>query len=376
MPNTTYSSTDVTRICLAVLFVLGLILFSVWIVLPFLSATLWAATIVISTWPLLIRLQARLGGRRGLAAAVMTAVLLLMFVIPFTLTIGGLVGNKDRIVANAGFLQTYQAPPPPQWVAGIPLKGPKLYADWQRVADAGPGGLSPLVAPYAGPALRWFAARIGGLGGMILQFLLTVIISAILYVNGETAARGIRAFASRLAGPHGDRATVLAACTIRGVAMGVIITALVQTIIAGVGLLVASVPGAGVISALVLMLCLAQLGPFLVMAPVVIWKFSTGDSLGGFVLIAFTLVAGTIDNFIRPLLIRKGADLPLLIIFTGVIGGLIGFGVMGIFVGPVILAVTYVLLREWVELRKEKAEEEPLPRPALVAGLARVDSTD
>jgi predicted PurR-regulated permease PerM len=191
---------------------------------------------------------------------------------------------------------------------------------------------------------------------MILQFLLVVIISVILYLNGETAARGVRRFAIRLAGVNGETAVILAAATIRGVAMAVIGTAIVQTVIAGVGLFIASVPNAGLLVAVVLIFNLAQLGPWLVMLPAIAWKFYIGDSSWGVVLLAFTLVAGTIDNFVRPMLIRKGADLPLLIIFAGVIGGIISFGFMGLFVGPVVLAVTFVLVRDWVnnQLEAEK----------------------
>jgi len=197
------------------------------------------------------------------------------------------------------------------------------------------------------------------MGGMILQFLLTVIICAILYANGETAARGVRRFANRLAGLNGDKAAILAAGAIRGVAMGVIVTALAQTTVAGIGLVAASTPAAALFTGAVLILCLAQIGPLLVMLPVAGWKFYSGDSLGGSVVLVFALIAGTMDNFLRPYLIKKGADLPLLMIFAGVIGGLIGFGVMGIFVGPVILAVTYMLLQEWVENQPETEAIRP-----------------
>jgi predicted PurR-regulated permease PerM len=197
------------------------------------------------------------------------------------------------------------------------------------------------------------------MGAIIGQFLLTVIISAILYSTGETAASGVRRFAYRLAGSNGDRAAVLAAGTIRGVAIGVIVTAVIQTLIAGIGLAIAPVPAAAFLTAACLMLCIAQLGPLLVMLPVVIWRFSAGDILWGSVLLVFALVAGTIDNFIRPILIKKGADLPLLLIFAGVIGGIISFGIMGIFVGPVVLAVTYALIKEWVE-DKPRTEEDPV----------------
>ena len=354
------SSDDLTRTLLAVLFIGALILSTAWIMRPFVSALLWATMIVISTWPLLLNLQARLGGRRGLATAILTTALLLILLIPLSLSIGALIGNIDSVVAWAKALALFRVPPPPYWVAHIPVEGPKLSADWKQLSEGGPGALSSRVVPYAGRFVGWSAKQMGSMGAMVGQFLLTVVISAILYSNGEAAASGIRKFASRLAGEHGDRAAILAAGTIRGVAIGVVVTAVIQSLIAGIGLAVASVPAAALLTAVCLILCLAQLGPVLVLLPVIIWKFYNGDILWGFVLLAFMLVAGTIDNVIRPILIRKGADLPLLLIFAGVIGGIVSFGIMGIFVGPVILAVTYALLKEWVE-DKSPAEQDPIP---------------
>ena len=150
-----------------------------------------------------------------------------------------------------------------------------------------------------------------------------------------------------------DRAAVLAAVTIRAVAMAVVGTAIVQTAIVAVGLFVSSVPGAGILAAAALILNLTQLGPWLVMLPAVGWKFYTGDSVWGFVLLTFAVLAGTIDNFLRPLLIRQGADVRLLLIFAGVIGGLISLGFMGVFVGPVILAVAFVLVQDWIDEQPE-----------------------
>jgi predicted PurR-regulated permease PerM len=340
-----------------VLFIGVLIVSMALIVLPFLTAFLWASTLVIATWPILLGLQKRLGGKRGLATTVMTVVLLLILVIPLSLAVGSLVDNLDNFVAQASSLSTFTLPPPPDWVAKIPIQGPKLSAQWQRVSEAGPAGFSAAVMPYVGPVLHWLARRVGGIGSMILQFLLIVIISAILYSNGEATVRGIRKFAYRLGGANGDKAVMLAGNTIRGVAMGVVVTALIQTVLAGLGLEIASVPGAGLLTAVVMLFCIAQVGPILVMLPPVIWKFYSGDALWGTVLLVFMLVAGTLDNVIRPVLIKKGADLPLVLIFSGVIGGIISMGIMGIFVGPVILAVSFVLVQDWVE-RPSDAEIE------------------
>jgi predicted PurR-regulated permease PerM len=353
-------SNDLTRIVLGVLFIGALITFTAWIMRPFLSALLWATMIVISTWPLLLSLQAKLGGRRGLATTIMTVALLLVLVIPLSLSVSALIGNIDSVVAWVKALANLKVPPPPYWVAHIPIRGPKLSAEWQQISDGGPAALSSRLVPYVGSFVGFFARQVGGMGALVGQFLLTVIMSAILYSTGETAASGIRRFFYRLAGANGERAAVLAAGTIRGVAIGVVVTAVIQTLIAGIGLVVCSVPAAAFLTAACLMLCIAQLGPMLVMIPVVIWKFSTGDILWGSVLLVFALVSGTIDNFIRPILIRKGADLPLLLIFAGVIGGIVSFGIMGIFVGPVVLAVTYALIKEWVE-DKPPMEEDPVP---------------
>jgi predicted PurR-regulated permease PerM len=357
MSNPSFTSRDLPRTTLGVLFLAAMIVSTVWVLRPFLSAVLWATMVVIATWPLMLRIQAALGGSRGLATTVMTVALLLVLVIPLTVAISTLVAHMDDFAGRADSLSRLTVPPPPKWVASIPLQGQKWAEEWERAAAEGPGALTPRIKPYLGGAVHWLAGTIGGLGSVIVQFLITVIISAVLYQNGETAAQGVRRFATRLAGAQGDRAAVLAANTIRGVAMGVIVTAVFQTTVAGTGLILTAVPAATVLTAVILILCIAQLGPILIMVPATIWKFYSGDTFWAVVLLVFALVSCTMDNVIRPILIRKGADLPILLILAGVIGGMIGFGVMGIFVGPVILAVTYVLVGDWVASQPAPIEE-------------------
>jgi predicted PurR-regulated permease PerM len=190
---------------------------------------------------------------------------------------------------------------------------------------------------------------------IIVQFLLTVIISAIFYTNGETAASGIIQFARRLGGHHGEEVAVLAAKAVRGVALGVVGTALIQSLLGGIGLAVVGVPAVTVLTAVMFILCIAQLGPALVLIPAVVWLYWGDQATWGTVLFVWSLFVGTIDNVLRPFLIKKGADLPLLLIFAGVIGGLISFGIAGLFIGPVVLAVSYRLLSVWVN-----GEEAPL----------------
>jgi predicted PurR-regulated permease PerM len=342
-------SRDLTRTMLAVLFFVALIVVNFFILKPFLPAFVWAVTIVVATWPLMLRLQAWLGGRRGFAVAVMTLALLLLLIVPFTLAVVTLLDNADMIKGWAESLKAKGLPPPPGWVTGIPLVGPSLSESWQELASAGPEGLSAQVVPYAGKIVNWFVDQAGGIGMMFVQFMLTVIICAILYAGGEPAADSIRRFFRRLAGHRGEDVTVLAARAIRGVALGVVVTAVVQSLLGGIGLAVAGVPAAAVLTAIMFMLCIAQLGPALILIPAVIWLYWSGQTLWGTVLLFFAIVAMTLDNFLRPILIRKGADLPLLLIFTGVIGGLIAFGIIGLFIGPVVLAVTYTLLGAWVD---------------------------
>jgi predicted PurR-regulated permease PerM len=346
--NNVSASRDVTRITLAVLFIGALIAASFWVFKPFLTAFIWATIIVVATWPLLLKLQAMLWHRRGLAVAVMTVILLLVLVIPLSLAILTIIDSADEIVTRVKSLSTFTVPPMPEWIGNIPFVGKKIAVYWQQYAALQPEELSARLTPYAGKALSWFAAKAGSVGMMILQFLLTVIISAILYATGETAAAGVRSFARRLAGQKGDETAVLAAKAVRGVALGVVLTAIIQSVLAGIGLAITGVPAVAILTAVIFIFCIAQIGPAIVLILSVIWLFYSGQTLWGSVLIAWSIPVLTLDNIIRPILIKKGADLPLLLIFAGVIGGLLAFGIIGLFIGPVVLAVTYVLLKAWV----------------------------
>jgi predicted PurR-regulated permease PerM len=347
---------DVTRMTFAVLFISLLIFASFWVVRPFISAFIWATTIVVATWPLLLRLQQRLWGKRRLAVVVMSLALLLVLLVPLTLAVITIVDKADQIVAWVKSLASFTVPPPPHWFGNIPLVGAKFADRWQQLAALSPENLSARLAPHAGRIVRWFVSQAGGAGFMIFQFLLTVIIAAILYANGDAAAGGVRSFARRLGGQKGEDAAVLAAKAIRGVALGVVLTAIIQAILGGIGLAVSGVPAATVLTAVMFILCVAQIGPALVLIPSVILLYWSGENIWGTVLLIWALPVILLDNFLRPALIRKGAHLPLLLIFAGVIGGLIAFGIIGLFIGPVVLAVAYTLLKAWVSTEEQKQE--------------------
>jgi predicted PurR-regulated permease PerM len=200
--------------------------------------------------------------------------------------------------------------------------------------------------------------QLGSFGMMTIQFLLTVIIAAVIFATGETVAEGVRRFGRRLAGVHGENAVVLAGQAIRGVALGVVVTAFVQATLGGIGLAVAGVPFAAVLTAIMFLLAVARIGPGPVMVAAVIWLYWTGSPGWATALFVWTILVGPlVKNVLGPILMKKGAHLPMLLILPGVLGGLIAFGLVGIFIGPMVLAVSYRLLEAWV------CEElaEPLP---------------
>ena len=350
MPNTEATPAprrDLTRTVLAVLLLGMLIGGSFWILRPFLLSIIWAMMIVVATWPMMLMLQARLR-RRGLAVAIMSGTMVLVFVVPLLLAIQTLVDNTDTITKWMHSLATSPIPPPPEWVSRIPLVGGRIADYWSTTAAGGKAELVARLAPYAAAVAQKLAAALGGVGMLTVQFLLTVIISVIMYTQGETARNGMIRFSRRLAGERGESVVILAGQAIRAVALGVVVTALAQTLFAGIGLAVAGIPFAGLLTGVILLLCIAQVGPILVLAPAVIWLFWSGETAWGVALLVWTVLVGSMDNVLRPILIRRGADLPMLLIFAGVIGGLLAFGIIGLFVGPVVLAVTYTLLKEWV----------------------------
>lgn len=339
---------DIARVTLAVLFIGGLLISTIWVMLPFLAAIIWALTLVIATWPLMLWIQHHVGNRRSIAVFVMTVMLLLVLIVPFWLAIGMIVDNMDRITELVRIGLNIRLPQPPPWLSDVPLIGDRIHEVWVRLASVGMNELAPRLKPYAGELAQWFATAAGSLGAMFLQFLLTTAIAAIMYARGENGAAAAIRFFRRLSGDRGEMAVRLAGQAIRGVALGVVITAVAQTTLSGIGLLVVGTPFAAVLTAIIFVLCLMQIGPGLVLVPAVIWMYYVGDTLWATVLLLFTVVAGTMDGYLRPILIRKGADLPLLLIFAGVIGGLISFGILGIFVGPTLLAVAYTLLDAWI----------------------------
>ncbi|HEX7373658.1 MAG TPA: AI-2E family transporter, partial [Steroidobacteraceae bacterium] len=300
------------------------------------------------TWPLLLRLQALFGGRRGPAVAVTTLALLAILIVPISMGVMVIFTRLDDAGELARLLSGIRLPPAPDWVGGLPVVGERAAAGWNAIAQASPEQILERVQPYARSVGAWFVHHAGTLAGLLVQFLITTILAAVLYAGGEKWADWVKRFARRLAGERGDRIPVLAGQSIRGVALGVVVTAILQTVLGGLGVAVAGVPFASVLTAVMFLLCIAQLGPLIVLLLATAWVYSHDGAVAGSIMLVWSLAVGLMDNFVRPVLIKRGADLPLLLIFTGVVGGLVSMGIIGIFVGPVVLAVTFTLLNDWM----------------------------
>ena len=332
----------------------ALIMACLQIVRPFVGPMLWGAIITVSTWPLYRRLVERLGGRKKLAATIMSVGLVVILVVPVSLLVDSLAEGIAAVASLLFDLTGLQLPPPPEWIARLPVIGAELDKQWREAMVDLPASLEQL-QPYIGTAASWGLAWSANLGVAVIQFLIAVIIAAILYVTGESAVSVLRRFVTRVGGVQHLGLIDVAAQTIRGVAAGIIFTAFIQAVLLGLGLIVVGAPGPVVLSFLTFFLLVIQLPNFLVWLPVVVWLGYRGETgLAVFLFVWGFFVVSTIDNFIRPYLISQGAKLPLLLIFVGVIGGLLAYGFIGLFIGATLLGVGYTLFRSWLD-------EEPAP---------------
>jgi predicted PurR-regulated permease PerM len=358
---------DLARIVIGVATLLLLVSGSLYILRPFLLALIWATTIVVATWPVLLAVQHRLGDHRGLAVAVMLLALLVLIVLPLYGAVSTLTAHADDIMAVVKGLPTYAPPPPPNWLSNIPLLGPRIAREWQTLSNAGPGGILASLEPYASDVAHWLILRVSAVGVLMLHLLLTVLIAGILYAKGETAALTVTRLAQCTAPENGAAIVRLVGLSIRAVALGIVVTALLQTALGGLGLWVAGVPFAGVLTALLFVLCLAQIGPLLPLLACVAWLFSRNAHVTAILLLAWSLGVASLDNLLRPILIQRTVALPMSLILAGVLGGLIAFGLVGLFVGPVILSVTFALMQAWIESRESFLEEDKAATSATVA---------
>jgi len=366
---------DIARILLIIAVLSALAVGSLYILRPFIPGLIWATTIVIATWPVMLAVQRRCGNRRWIATTVMLLGLLIVIVLPLYKAISTLALHGGEIMSAIKSLPTYALPPPPDWIHGIPVAGQRMSTEWQSLSDAGAGGLLAKLEPYATVAARWMLAHAAVVGVFVMHMVITLIISGILYTRGEAAGMFVVRFATRIAGQRGAEAVKLAGLAVRAVALGIVVTAVTQSALGGIGLWIAGVPAAGIITAIMLMLCLAQIGPLLPLLGGVAWLFWHGSHVAAGLLLVWSLMIAMLDNFLRPVLIQRGVNLSMLLILSGVLGGMFAFGIVGLFIGPVILAVTSAILNAWINEQPSTPQvdamtNEELARAAPAHGLA------
>jgi predicted PurR-regulated permease PerM len=337
---------------------IGLLLAGVLVVLrPFLPAILWSVIIVVATWPLLLMLEQRLHGRRGLAVAIMSTGLFAVVVAPISLLMATLVTRlpelRDMVM---GWLDG-PLPAPPGWLAGLPY-GDRLVAEWQGALARNADDWSRWFAPWASRAAIWMSEHLGTLGSITLEFLLTLVLVVVLYARGGPLAVEARRIARRIGGPRGEESALLAVSAVRAIAMGVVLTALAESLLCGLGLWIVGTPAVPLLTAAIFMLCVIQVGPMPVLVPVIVWLVATGHGALALLLAIWAVAMSVGEGVARPLLIRRGAQLPFLLILAGVFGGLLAFGIAGLFIGPILLAVVMRLLERWVA-----DADAPEPRP-------------
>ena len=342
---------------------LGLLAIGCLLVLrPFFSPILWAIILGYSTWPIYERLNAALGNRGTLAAFLMTLGLAAAFVLPLVLLGTSLADNVETLVeALRGPDGGIDFIAPPSWVKGLPLVGETLDAYWLLlVTNTGQflREVGSYLAPLFGAARNLVVAGGVGLGRGVLELSLSVLIVFFVYRDGHKGRRLLVRGGERVMGPGARRLIGVAAGTIRGVVYGVVGTAALQGALAAIGFALAGVPAPVFLGCLVFVLSLFPVGAPLVWVPAVLWLLHQG-SIGWAIFLAVwgAGVVSTVDNFVRPWLISRGSNLPFLLGFIGVLGGLVAFGLLGIFLGPTLLAVALALVREWLAMRPGASPE-------------------
>lgn len=313
---------------------------------PFLVPIAWAAILAYATWPVYCRVLAAVGGRDLWAAVVMTLLVILAVALPVAALS---VTLADDVAALFQTLRAWgeQPPPLPAWAAGLPLIGPSL-AGWDATLRANPGALPRLLVQRAPQWSQALLAAAGGIGQNLAKLGFTLLTLFFLYRHGEDLLAQTHRVLDRLAGEPVQRRLAVVGVTVRAVCYGVLLTALVQGTLAGLGFWAAGVKGAVLLGGLTALLALVPFGPPLVWLPVALWVLATGAVWKGLVLLGWgALIVSGSDNVIRPYFIGGATQIPLLLVLFGVLGGMGAFGLLGLFVGPVILAVLLALWREW-----------------------------
>ena len=332
---------------------------------PFVSALLWAVVLCISSWPIYRRLLGWLGNRRTLAALVMTLAMILIVLLPFFIVVMTLADNIQELTSATRSWIDAGPPAPPEWLAKIPVVGQKAVDYWQSMA-ADTAKLWTQAQRLIEPASSWLLRGGLALGGGLLQLAFSIFIAFFLFRDGVSAARRLNHVVERIGGERGHHLLNVAGRTVRGVVYGILGTALAQAVAAGIGFLIAGVPGVALLALLTFFSSIVPVvGTALTWLPAAIWLFHQGSTGWAIFMLVWGFGVANIDNIVKPWLISQGSDLPFILIFFGVLGGALTFGFIGVFIGPTLLAVGFRLLEEWSPANRAVAAEIINPEPEL-----------
>jgi len=351
---------------------LGLLLLIVYwcyqIVAPFIPLVLWGAIIAVAIYPLHCRLASRIGNRIKLSATLMTLLGLLVLTAPVVILTESLVDSSMDLAADISE-GSVQVPPPPERVAEWPVVGKKLYTGWSLASE----NLGAAVQRF-GPQLEALRHRLiataGGAGAAFLQLFFSVIISGVFLAASESSLKGARSVVHWLIGEKGPELLHVTETTVRSVARGVLGVAIIESVLVAIGMIVADVPAAGFWTFLILVLSIIQIPPMLVLIPMAIYVLSASEPFGATVFIVLGILAVAVDTFLKPVLLGRAADAPMLVVLIGAIGGMMVAGIVGLFVGAVVLVLGWELLRFSLEEADAPAAESSKlsPEPAGLTG--------
>jgi predicted PurR-regulated permease PerM len=326
------------------------------IITPFIGIVSWAAIIAVAIYPLHCKLSGALKGRSKWSSVIIVLIGLSILLVPTWSLTGSSIDSAQRLATSLEE-GTLKISPPTDKVAEWPLIGKRVHKVWSEAATNIEATLTKH-ATQVKAFSSWLFKAVAGTASGILGFAFSIIIAGVLLLNAETAYQAFRGIGHRLGGERGAEFTDLSVATIRSVAKGVLGVALIQTLLAAIGLLVMGVPGAGIWAAIILLLAIMQLPPLLVLGPIAVWVFSTADPVPATIFLVYALIVSFSDALLKPLLLGRGVDVPMLVILLGAIGGMITAGIIGLFTGAIILALGYQLFRFWLEEDKEQDQAD------------------